>query len=158
MERIMETNKTPNEQQNPKQDHIRDIPFTEKEVSLISSCAFWMRFIGYISNISAFFYTLVGIVLMVSSLIPHYNTKNVYIGLVFVVISVLPYFMGKWIIRSSRAFMDVINTAIDDQGFLVEGFSFLQKFFLSIGVISIILITSVLLGFIYFSFSSFPIN
>jgi hypothetical protein len=158
MERAMNDKVTNNDQKNPIQDHIRDIPFNEKEVSIIASCSLWMRFIGYFSNISAIFTALIGLILIGSNLFPKTNIKNIYIGLLFIVIAILPFFMGKWILRSSRAFTDVINTAIDDQGFLIEGFGFLQKFFLSIGIIFIVFIVIALLGILYFSVNSVPVN
>jgi hypothetical protein len=142
-----------NNTQEEKPLRVRDIPFNQKEISIIASSADWMNFIGYISRLFAILNWVVGIIILLISFSPKGNSESTIIGIAYIIINFLPFYMGRWIANSARSFMDVINTSIDDQGFLVEGFNFLQKFFLTLGITIIVLTGIVILGIIFWSFT-----
>jgi len=136
-------------------DRARDIPFNEKEIAVISSCGFWMKFIAYSFNIVSFLLALITIGVFVMAFSTIGKPDMIVSGFVYLFFSIVGLFLGRSVYKSAWAFKDVLNTSIDDQGFLVEGFTQLQRFFLSLGILIIFIIILLVAGSIIWSVSSF---
>jgi hypothetical protein len=135
-------------------DRARDIPFNEKEIAVISSCGFWMKFIAYSFNIVSFLSGLIAIGILVLAFSTIGNPKMFIYCALFFVLSFVGFILGKSVYKSARAFKDVLNTSIDDQGFLVDGFTQLQKFFLTLGILILLLIILLITAAILWSYTS----
>jgi hypothetical protein len=131
-----------------------NIPFGNEEVVVIDRCSLWMKFISYSFNIVASISALLsgGIFILAFSSIG--NNEMLIVGSICLLFSIIGFLLGRSLYKSTRAFQDVINTAIDDQGFLIEGFSQLQKFFLSLGILIIIIIIILITVAVIWSYSS----
>lgn len=135
-------------------DRARDIPFNEKEIAIISSCSFWMKLIGYSFNIIAFILGIISIGVYILSFSTIGTSDMLISATVYLFIALLSFFLGRAVFRSGQAFKDVLNTAIDDQGFLVVGFTQLQRFFLALGILIFLGIVILIITTILWSYSS----
>jgi hypothetical protein len=135
-------------------NRVANIPFEKDEATIINLCSFWMRFISYSFNVVASILALltVGVFILTFSSIG--NKSMLVAGVFYLLFSIIGFFLGRTLFKSARAFQDVTNTAIDDQGFLVEGFFQLRKFFLSLGILVIIIIILLIITIIVWSYSS----
>lgn len=133
-------------------DRAREIPFNSKEVMVISRCSFWMKVIGYSLHIisSIIFFLSIGVYIIGFSIIG--QPKMIVSATIYLLIAIITLLLARSVYKSGLAFKDVINTSIDDQGFLVEGFSQLQRFFFILGILLIIsvillIITTIILSY-----------
>lgn len=135
-------------------DRARDIPFNSKEVSVISKCSFWMKVIGYSLYIisSIIFLVAIGVFIISFSIIG--KPEMFFSALIYLIISLICFILARSLYKSGLAFKDVINTSIDDQGFLVEGFTQLQHFFLILGILIFISVILLIILTIVLSFSA----
>jgi hypothetical protein len=135
-------------------DRARDIPFNEKEVAVISSCGFWMKFIAYSFNIVSSLLVLIAAGVYVLAFSTIGKTEMAISATIYLLLSIIGFILGKSVYKSARAFKDVLNTSIDDQGFLVDGFTQLQRFFLTLGILILISIILLIATTILWSYSS----
>jgi len=135
-------------------DRARDIPFNSKEVNVISKCSFWMKVIGYSLYIisSIIFIVAIGVFIISFSIIG--KPEMILSAILYFVISIICFVLARSLYKSGLAFKDVINTSIDDQGFLVEGFTQLQRFFLILGILIFISVILLIVLTVVFSFST----
>jgi hypothetical protein len=135
-------------------DRARDIPFSPKEVAVISSCGFWMKFIAFSLNIVSFLLSLLSIGIYVVGFSTIGKSQMLFSATVYLIIAIVGFILGRSVYKSARAFKDVLNTSIDDQGFLVEGFVQLQRFFLTLGILIFLLVILLIAFTVLWSFSS----
>jgi hypothetical protein len=135
-------------------NRVIDIPFEKDEANTINLCSFWMKFISYSFNVVASIFALLTVAVFILAFSSVGNKNMLFAGIAYLVFSVIGFFLGRTLFKAARAFQDVINTAIDDQGFLVEGFAQLRKFFLSLGILVIIIIILLIIATIVWSYSS----
>ncbi len=136
-------------------DRARDIPFNPKEIAVISSCSFWMKFIGYSLNIFSSLLALISIGIYLLGFSTIGNSKMFISATIYLIVSIIGFLLGRSVYKSAQSFKDVINTSIDDQGFLVGGFTQLQRFFLILGILIFLSLILLITATILWSYASF---
>jgi len=103
-----------------------------------------MKLISFLCNVVTVILVLLTVGVFIVGFSSIGNQYMLIAGFCYLVYAVLSIILGRTLFQSARAFQDVINTDIDDQGFLVKGFSELWKFFLLLGTLIITIIIMII--------------
>lgn len=125
-------------------NRVINITFEKKEIAIIFKCSLWMKLISFLFNVVTVILVLLTVGVLIIGFSSIGNQYMLLAGIFYLIYSVLSIILGRTLFKSARAFQDVINTAIDDQGFLVKGFSELWKFFLLLGTLIITIIIMII--------------
>ena len=136
-------------------NRVINIPFGNDEILVVNRCTLLMKLISFSFNVVASILAFLAIAVFILAFSSMGNQGMLWMGTLCFILSVISFFLSRALFKSSRAFQDVVNTAIDDQGFLIEGFLQLRKFFLSLGILIAIIIVVLIVTAIIWSYSSF---
>jgi len=108
------------------------IPFTAEDEDRIASASLWGHIVAIVGMLSAAG-SLV-LVLMAHASVPMMIARGLSL--------VVAIFLGIWLMQAGKAFRAVARTDVADKAFLLQGFDRLHKYFLTIGVLNILVIVA----------------